>query len=188
MFIKIGIILNNFFKSSKKKELFELILAPALITSVLYLFCNNKINDFDKFIISFNDTAITITALLSAFGLTALSILVTSSSENIETAKMKLTQRRDGNRKLISYYKLLAIRSFFSLFLQFGVLILAIINKFLIEICRSEIIFYIEVFLLMSSIFTQIFVVNSMYYLLATPKVKSSDEEDSDDINNNIEE
>lgn len=171
MLKKISIILANFIKTSKIREVIFVFGIPFIITLALYLFCNGRLNDFNEFIKSINDTIITITALLSAFGLASLSILVTSSNQNIEDAKKNVTERKDIGKKYISYYKLQVIRNFFSLFIQFGLLIIAIIFKFVSEISISvKVYFYLEVFLLFVSIFSQIFVVTSIYYLFVTPK------------------
>jgi hypothetical protein len=170
MFKKIGIILSNFFKSVKKKEIFDLLVIPGFITIAMYLFFNHNIGDLYKFALNFNDTVVNITSLLAAFGLASLSILVTSSSENINLAKETLTDRRDRNKKLITYYKLLVLRNFYSLFLQLILLVISIINKFIIGTINNKIILYIEVYLLICSIFSQIFVVNSMYFLLVDSK------------------
>ncbi len=171
MLKKIGIILVNFMWTSKIREVAFVIGFPFIVTMALYLFCNGKINEFNEFIKAVNDTAISITALLSAFGLASLSILVTSSNENIQTAKDTVTTRKDIKGKFVSYYKLQVIRNFFSLFIQFGVLIIAIIFKFVSETSINvELYFYIEVFLLLVSIFSQIFVITSIYYLFVTPR------------------
>lgn len=171
MLKKISIILANFIRTSRITEIIFVFGVPLIITAALYLFCNGRIYEFNKFIKTVNDTTISITALLSAFGLTSLSILVTSSNQNIEKAKNTLTERKDITKRNISYYKLQVIRNFFSLFIQFGVLIIAIIFKFVSETpINIKLYFYIEVFLLLVSIFSQIFVVTSIYYLFVTPR------------------
>ncbi|AGF57011.1 putative PurR-regulated permease PerM [Clostridium saccharoperbutylacetonicum] len=79
MFKKIYIILFNFFKTSKRNELFEMIILPIIISIILYIFSKNLIIKIDDFVCDFNNTVISITALLVAFGVASLSILVTSS-------------------------------------------------------------------------------------------------------------
>lgn len=188
MLKKIGIILNNFLKSCEKREIFDLLAIPFLITMSVYLFFNNNINikDLKDFIKNFNDTVINVTSLLSAFGLASLSILVSSSSGNIDLAKQKYTKRVDRCNKSITYYKLLVLRNFYSLFLQLTLLFISIINKFIIindntinisimhkfviEINSNITILYLEFYLLLCAIFAQVFVINSIYFLFISSK------------------
>lgn len=171
MLKKIGIVIANFIKTLKLNEVVFIFIVPTTITIISYLFCNLKVEIFNEFAADFNDTIINVTSLLASFGLAALSILISSSSVNIEKAKRDVTKRKDINNKLISYYKLQVIRNFFTLFIQLILLILALMFKFIIEgELGIKIYFYIEIFLLNISIFSQIFVVVSIYYLFVTDK------------------
>ena len=175
MLRKIFIILHNFIKSLNKNEFLEIFLVPLLITVILYLFFNNefnnKFNDFLKFASNFNDTVISISSLLSAFGLAAVSILITSSNENVNKADTINTNRKDRNNKPVSYYKLQIYRSFFSLIVQIILLGISIVFKFLYEICLGvQILFYFEVFILIVAIISQLLTIVSMYYLFVKIK------------------
>lgn len=171
MLRKIFIILHNFVKSLNKNEFLEIFLAPLLVTVILYVFFNNKFNDFFKFASNFNDTVISISSLLSAFGLAAVSILITSSNENVNKADTINTQRKDRNNKPVSYYRLQIYRSFFSLIIQMILLGIAVIFKFLCEISLGvRILFYFEVFILLIAIFSQLLTIISMYYLFVKIK------------------
>lgn len=171
MFKKIGIIVANFIKTLKLNEMFFIFVVPTIITIISYLFSNFNIQDFNIFASKFNDTIINVTSLLASFGLASLSILISSASTNIERAKKEYIDRKDINNKKISYYKLQVIRNFFSLFIQLILLILALMFKFVIEgglVIKTY--FYIEILLLNISIFSQIFIVVSIYYLFSTDK------------------
>lgn len=171
MLRKIILILSNFFYSIKLKEFLEIIVAPLVFTILIYYMCNNSICNFNKFIGEFNSTVINITAILGAFSLASLSIIITSSNHNIEVAKAEKTNRKDRNKKNVSYYKLQIFRNFFSLFLLFGLLIYAIVFIFLQNTSLNlYILFYIEVYLLIVSLFSQVFVIQSMYFLFVEPK------------------
>jgi hypothetical protein len=171
MLKKIGIVIANFMKTLKFNELLFIFIVPAIITISAYLFCNAKIIDFNNFANNFNETIITVTSLLASFGLAALSILISSSSANIEKAKTEATKRKDIKNKPISYYKLQVIRNFFALFTQLILLILSLMFKFISEGALAiTVYFYMEVFLLNVTIFSQIFVVVSIYYLFVTDK------------------
>lgn len=171
MFKKICIILHNFFKSAKKKELVEVLILPMICTILLYIFLNDRIYKFSDFSKDFNSTVISITSLLSAFGLAAVSILITSSSENVIKADKQMTNRFDRNNKKVSYYRLQIYRSFFSLIIQVVLLGISIIFKFLCEIDFAiYIVFYFEVYMLIVAILSQILTIVSMYYLFITIK------------------
>lgn len=173
MLKKIGIIIKNFIITLRLTEVIFLFVIPIAITFLIYLFSNEAIFKTNNFIKDFINTTITITALLSSFGLASLSILASSSSRNIEVAKSTYTMRRKINGKGVTYYKLQVIRNFFGLLVQFIVLILSIIFNFVnITTSKIQLYFYIITFLLLVSIFSQIFIVTSIYYLFVTPKEK----------------
>jgi len=171
---KIFIILFNFIRVCKLKELIEVFVAPLLISFVLYIVFNKGLVNNITFFSDINETVITVTSLLSAFGLAALSILVTSSGNNIEEAKQTFTNRKSLGNKSVSYYKLLVIRGFFSLFIQLITLTLALFLKFIIETNAHTILIYIEVYFLLVALESQYFMVMSMYYLLIEPKQNNS--------------
>ncbi|WP_394877768.1 hypothetical protein [Clostridium paraputrificum] len=171
MLKKVGIILGNFIKSSTKNEKMWIFLFPFVGTILIYLFFNCRVTDFKLFADDFNETVINVTALLASFGLAALSILISSSSDNIERAKETYTKRKDIMNKEMSYYKLQVVRNFFALFIQILVLSMSLIYKFITEVILNiEVYFYIELFWLMIAIMAQIFVIISMYYLFVGKK------------------
>ncbi|MGL5652484.1 MAG: hypothetical protein ACRDDE_12085 [Paraclostridium sp.] len=169
---KILIILLNFFTSLRKKEAFDLFIIPLILTTLIYVVCNSKIAEFEKFITTFNGIVINVAAILAAFGMSSLGMLISSSSENIVDAKGRPTERKDRNNNIITYYKLQILRNFFSLFMLFGLLIYSIIFVFLLELnINLRPIFYTELFIMLISIFSQVFVVQSMYFLFVEPKI-----------------
>lgn len=171
MLKKMFIILANFFKSLKFKEFVGLILTPIMITLLLYYFGNSSIKNFNEFVDKFNSTVISIASILGAFSLASLSIIITSSNENIVEAKKKFTKRKDRNNKLVTYYKLQIMRNFFSLFVLFGLLFYAITFTFIQNIIFDlRFAFYFEVFILFVAVFSQIFVIESMYFLFVEVK------------------
>ncbi|WP_338631539.1 hypothetical protein [Clostridium baratii] len=171
MLKKMFIILANFFKSLKLKEFIGLIMIPIVITLLLYFFGSSSIRNFNEFVDKFNSTVISIASILGAFSLASISIIITSSNENIVEAKKTFTRRKDRNNKLITYYKLQIMRNFFSLFVLFGLLIYAIaftfIQNMLLDLSFA---FYFETFLLFVAVFSQIFVIESMYFLFVEIK------------------
>lgn len=166
MFKKIGIIVLNFFKSSRKVEILQMIIFPLFFTVLLFLFFNNKIINFNQFSDNFNDTIVSIASLLSAFGLTAISLFITSSSENIKAADKTMTDRVDRRGKRVSLYKLQLFRAFFSLLVQAFLLLISVVFKFF---CEGEFytkpFFYFEVWIFFIAIISQIQVIISMYFM-----------------------
>lgn len=167
MYNKFIRILRNFYKTAKLKEIVELHGTAFVLTIFLIVFFIKRIENISMFASAFNDSAITITSLLGAFGIATITILLTSSSDNIRVAKEKLTKRKDINKKEISYFKLLVIRSFYNLFLQLVMLFIAVIYQVLLNFLDNRILAYIEVFMLLNMLLTQIFVVISLYHLLS---------------------
>lgn len=176
MLKKVGIIVLNFLKSSKKTEIFQMIIFPLLLTILLFLFFNDKIINFNKFSDNFNDTVISIASLLSAFGLTAISLFITSSSENIKAADKTITDRIDRRGKKVSLYKLQLFRAFFSLLVQAFLLLISVIFKFF---CEGEFyikpFFYFEIWVFFVAIISQIQVIISMYFMFI--KARYSEEQ-----------
>ncbi|MGL5153067.1 MAG: hypothetical protein ACRC7N_21110 [Clostridium sp.] len=171
MIEKIYIILSNFFCSMKKREFFELFVLPCIFTVLIYIVCNSSINEFKKFIDDFNNIIINITSILGAFSLATLSIIITSSNNNIECAKETIIERKDRLKKYITYYKLQILRNFFSLFTLFGLLFYSIMFKFMQNLVSNiEFFFYFEVYMLIVAVISQIFVIQSMYFLFVEPK------------------
>ena len=171
MIKKTYIILSNFFYSLKIKEFLELVILPFIFTAIIYVVCNTSINDFSKFVDDFTNMVISITAILGAFSLATLSIIITSSNNNIEFAKKELTQRKDRLKKNITYYKLQVLRNFFILFILFGLLLYSIVFKFVQNVISNiNILFYVEVYMLMVAVISQVFVIQSMYFLFVEPK------------------
>ncbi|MBU3146833.1 hypothetical protein [Clostridium sp. CF012] len=184
MYNKFIRIWRDFYKTAKLKEIGELHGTAFVLTFILIAFCMSKIEDILTFASKFNDSALTITSLLGAFGIATITILLTSSSDNIRVAKGKLTKRKDINNKEISYFKLLVIRSFYNLLLQLGMLFIAVIYQVLLKFLDNKILLYIEVFMLLNMLLTQIFVVISLYHLLSRDENEDDDGDNEDEDEN----
>nr|WP_317331091.1 hypothetical protein [uncultured Romboutsia sp.] len=168
---KIGTIIMNFLRILKLNELIYLFITPTILTIIIYFFSTIYIRDLGKFLGSFNSVVINVTAILAGFGMSSLGLLISSSSENIEVAKKTMTRRKDRNNKLVSYYKLQILRSFYSLLMLFGLLSYSLILIFLIKLSQiTNILLFIEILLLIISIFSQVFVIQSLYFLFVEDK------------------
>lgn len=169
MIRKVGKIMWNSIKTLRINEIMCLFVTPLFVIVPIFLGINSYIINNKEFVNDFIDKVITITTLLSAFGLAALSILVSSSSKNIEDSKnLKCSNRRRVNGKEISYYQLQFYRSISGLIIQFIVLILSIIFNFIFLICNNTcmlLLFYSIFYLLIVSLLFQILSIISIYYL-----------------------
>ncbi|MDQ4680375.1 hypothetical protein, partial [Stenotrophomonas maltophilia group sp. RNC7] len=88
-------ILLSFWKSSKGCEILEIYGIPTLIVFITIGLVNKtSINNFTQ---NFLESNLTIAALLAAFGVASVTIIMTSSSKNIEVAKTMLTARLNIN-------------------------------------------------------------------------------------------
>lgn len=172
MLKKTLVIVSNFFHTLKFKEFIDLFIIPLVLTIIIYVCCNHSIQD--KGIIDFNSMVINIMAILGAFSIASLSIIITSSNSNIEFAKKSFTERKDRLNKTVTYYKLQILRNFFCLFILFASLIYGIFLKVFESIVNLKISFYFEVYILIIAIFSEIFVIQSMYFLFVELKKDSN--------------
>ncbi|GIW48762.1 MAG: hypothetical protein KatS3mg079_238 [Caloramator sp.] len=170
MFKKILMIIRDFLKCSKTKEILDVYIIPLIFVLILLFFYkkfNSNIKSIGYFTKTFVDNVITVASLLAAFGVASITIILTSSSKNIEIAKEKIIpDRKDGDNISITYYKLLLVRSYYNIIIQFLLLFISIIVKFII--CDKIIIFIlsIELWLLLHSIFVQVFTIINLYFLM----------------------
>ncbi|ADD02656.1 hypothetical protein TthWC1_2579 [Thermoanaerobacter thermohydrosulfuricus WC1] len=177
MFRKILMIIKDFVKSSKRRELVEVYLVPLIFAFVLLFFYNKldvNTNERYEFIKTFTDNILTIASLLAAFGVASITIILTSSSGNIEVAKKKtIKDRKDADNIPITYYKLVLIRNYYNIVVQFCLLFVSIIAKFIICNQILILILLIELWLLLHSIFLQVFVITTVYFLMWENKGRS---------------
>jgi hypothetical protein len=170
MFKKIFMIIKDFIKSSKRGELIEVYLVPLIFVFallVLYNKLNVNINERYMFIKTFIDNVLTIASLLAAFGVASITIILTSCSRNIEVAKKKIIKnRKDAQNIPITYYKLVLIRNYYNIVIQFSILFISIIAKFIICNQIAVLILLIELWLLLHSIFLQVLVTTTVYFLM----------------------
>lgn len=166
---KVGRILANSLITLKLKEVMCLFILPFLLIIFIFTSTNEYIICNNLFINNFIDKVINITTLLSSFGLASLSILVSSSSKNIEVAQnTECENRKNINGYKTTYYQLQFYRSISGLLIQFIVLILAITFNFLFLKYINTfmyIFFYVILYLLIVSLMFQILSIVSIYYL-----------------------
>lgn len=178
MFGKILRIVLNFYKIARRNEIAEILLVPSALVGLLgYLTVAYNIC-LQQFTSSFTDSVISIVSLLAAFGIASVTILLTSSSNNIENAKKWTIDRVDYNKKPITYFQLLLIRNFYTLIMQLLLLFSAIIIKILfLKFNSLNVFLFFEVFALTHILMTQVMCVTSIYHLLWKDKEQDKDSE-----------
>jgi hypothetical protein len=170
MFKKIFMIIKDFIKSSKRGELIEVYLVPLIFAFVLLIFYNKlnvNINERYVFIKTFIDNVLITVSLLAIFSIISTTIILTSCNGNIEVAKKKTVKnRKDAHNIPITYYQLVLIRNYYNIVIQFSILFISVIVKFII--CNQTIIpiLLIGLWLFLHSIFLQVFVTTTVYFLM----------------------
>jgi hypothetical protein len=170
MFKKVFMIIKDFIKSSKRSELIEVYLVPLIFVFallVLYNKLNVNINERYVFIKAFIDNVLITVSSLDIFSIISTTIILTNCSRNIEVAKKKIIKnRKDAQNIPITYYKLVLIRNYYSIVIQFFILFISVIAKFII--CNQTIIpiLLIGLWLLLHSIFSQVLVTTTIYFLM----------------------
>lgn len=173
MTFKIKNIIMDFWKSTKKGEKMKIFLIPALAT-VFLLLIFKKINstDITKFAVQFTDDVLTIAALLSAFGIASVSIIMTSENRNLDIAKKTYFKDRENADNIpINYYQFILIKNYYNIVVQIILLLFGIFSKFIVCKKTALIIIIIELFLLFHAILIQILVLCTMYYLVWKDKI-----------------
>lgn len=175
MFKKIVEIIRNFKRSLNKYEFIEIFLLPIIATFLVFSFCNTSLINIEcginKFISEFNNTVISTTSIISAFGMGSLGMIIASSNPNIEYAKGHITKKIDINGICLSYYKIQILRHFFNLFILFLLLIYSICMLFIQNLKINIMpLLYFEIFLLFLALISQIFVIQGIYYLFIDQK------------------
>lgn len=145
----------------KKKLIFSMIFI--FFSTVLFLFSNieNKID----FFLGFIDTELNIVSLLLSFSIAYLTILITTSGNNIDILK-KIKMECKVNTEEISAYKYLLIELTFSIYLEILLLFILIINKFIVHmdfLVINYILFLAELIILLDILYIILYLVKNMY-------------------------
>lgn len=156
-------ILCDFYKSIKLSELVESLLLPLCISLLVFIFLGKNFNS--DFLSSFNDSILTITSFLIAFSTCAVTLLFSTSSNNIDLAKKTITNRVNRNNEKITYFQLIQVRSYYNIIIEFVLIMLCISYKVLSTSFNVNALFYINLFLIIHILSILCFVVIHMYHL-----------------------
>jgi len=137
----------HYFSTIKKMEFFTEIVIPILLTiPFVFLFSNAKnygISKFTNFIFTFS-------AIMIGFSITTITLLTTSSNENIEETKANETDRKLYGSK-ITLYQITLIKFTYCLFVEF--LVLALNLGFVLFYHLSCLKYYVNIYYLFNIFF-----------------------------------
>lgn len=146
--IECFIPIKMFYVLKTKKEKILYLALPLIITIVLILYfkgihMNNK--EFEiKILLSDNiNTLISVMALFISFSMAYFSLLVSSSSKNIEELKTRTSIDYEFNNNPVYLFQILITDLTYSIFAEIILLIILFIEKFII-IVSSNISIYIQ--------------------------------------------
>ena len=171
---------KDYFKTKTKGEIIAHIILPTVV-AFLVVFLQYKFTrslptdkfDYIKVINDFIVSALTVVALFVSFSLACLTILVSSSSENISLVKQELheTYRIDG--KKISLFQLILIDLTYTVIIQSFFIIVLFIQKFFVDYIGNKpiiILLIINMALLLHVIILEIRNTNNVYLLFWKPR------------------
>ncbi len=163
MFKKLVLIFKDFYKSINLSEFIELVFIPLFMVVVLFLLINDSLKmDFIK---EFNGDILTISSLLVAFGLSSITLLFSTSNNNIEKAKEFITSRVNNSGFNINYFQLIQIRAYYAVLCELVLIILTLISKLLLIKYNLYFMFYVNIFLLIHILFVLSLSIINMYHL-----------------------
>lgn len=161
----------DFFKMKTKKELVAYIGIPFIIGGVYWitcqLFCAKNAFQLDVFMNDFINALITVMALFVTFSLTYLTILITSSSENVKDLKASASKVYEIDKNPVTLFQVLMCDLVYTIFLEIIILVISFVQKFLISISSFSVIrvFIIVDIILLSHIILMILrIVKNLYF------------------------
>lgn len=154
-------LIKDYFETSEKKELFYEWMAPLVLGVVFYFIPTFGFQSLSSEIIS---NFINVLAILVGFSITSISILTTSSSENVNNLKGILSRRKLGNR-LISLYQLIVITFSFVLVVEIFLLVYNLFLQFFINTTYSKILFSIDIFFITNILLLNLRNITNIYFI-----------------------
>ena len=160
--------IRDFWKIKSQKEIMINIVYMFLVSIIcvlLIIFSKGNVERISNFYSDVVDAEINVVSLLLSFSIAYLTMLITASGNNIERLKCYTTKIKLDN-KCISAYQILLIELTFSIYLEVGLLLMLILNKFIFLydeiIIKSmffigEIIILFDVFVILTKLIKNIY-------------------------------
>jgi len=136
-------------RHTQKKELVFFIFVPILVAMMFFMIdfvvVTTRSFTLDGFVLDILNQLIIVLSLFISFNMAYLSIIVTSSSKNVDGLKETLSSEYIlKNRKdYCTLYQVLISEITYTLFLEIAFLLLIFLEKFLMYICNDIIIKFI---------------------------------------------
>jgi hypothetical protein len=134
-----------------------------------------KIENFkiDDFLNDFINSQINVMALFISFSMAYLTILITSTSQNIEEIKVKTSKTYKINNKPVYLFQILLVDTTYTIVAEIILLVLSFMQKFLIVISNltfKQIFLVIDIVLLSHIIFLVLRNVKNIYFTFWKPQ------------------
>lgn len=166
--------LLDFYKirKAKKSEIVFFTIIPLLIGAIFLLSCycldtSCKFNILD-FINDLLNQLITMLTLFISFSMAYLSILLSSSSKNIDELKETTSMIYVLNSKRCSLYQVLMIEITYSIIMEIGFLLYVFIQKFTIYISNDfilKLMLMFDIVLLVHVLLLMLVTIKNIYYI-----------------------
>lgn len=173
MLKKAALLTTEYFKSLTACERFEIVFLPVILSSILLacFFVFVPVGEQAKFANSFIESLQSIAAIMSAFGIAGVTIILTSSSKNIDRAKKSYVNDKNIRLKGISYFELVLIRCSYNTLFQIVLLGLVVLSSFLSAMLSSIYLLPLVVIILIHSLGVQLQVVITLYHMMWSDEV-----------------
>lgn len=161
------LIIFDYFKSISRREFLLEIAVPFLIG--LFAFCMFDIPTIEKSFAAFSDKSVNLLGVLVGFSIAVITIFTTSSSNNIEEIKGKLTDIKIAG-KVISIYDLLLLNLSYSVVVEIFILIFNLIYPLIPVVIHSDfgvkLAFATDIFIITHILFLTIRNITEFYFVL----------------------
>ncbi len=149
-------------------EIWEIIVIPvvlAILSTLLFVFFvkeNTKVDFLGDFISSLQSMA----AIMTAFGIAGITIILTSSSDNIRAAKELSAKVQNKKYSDLSYYQLVLIRCNYNTVIQFVLLCFVLFGSVFLIFIPGTIYYSLLSLVLIHSLVVQFQVILTIYHLM----------------------
>lgn len=158
-------LVKDYFVTLKKKELFFEWFIPLIIGLIFYFFSNINNNELHNFI----PTIVNVLAILVGFSIATITILSTTSSQNVNNLKKIISDRKIGNKQ-INLYQLIMITFSFILFIEIILLIFNLLICLFSISLYYKILFGINIFFMLHILLLNIRNITNIYFIFYREK------------------
>lgn len=163
--------IREFYKMRVKKEILISILLPVLggVISFIIGTCIHPQYDFKliEFCIDVLNQVLTILTLFISFSMAYLSILITSSSKNVDELKIEESKKYFLNGKACTLYQVLASEITYTLVFEIFFMTFVLVQRFLIYVCMEsmlEMMLSVDIALFIHVMLMMLIIIKNIYF------------------------